>query len=164
MTGRRRLLRTVITRLGFLAGRLRPVRRRVVLATSHTAGLTGNLAWVREELRRRTPAIDVVELTPGDHPSRWRSIRFTFLAGYHLASARVLVVDDYFFPMYVIRPRAGTMRVQVWHAAGAFKKFGYSVVDKEFGADAEFVAKVRIHSNYDLALVSSMRIARHYAE
>jgi CDP-glycerol glycerophosphotransferase (TagB/SpsB family) len=52
----------------------------------------------------------------------------------------------------------------VWHAAGAFKKFGYSVIDKAFGADPELVATVRIHSNYDLALVSSMSVAPHYAE
>ena len=73
-------------------------------------------------------------------------------------------MDDYFFPMYVISPRRGTMRIQVWHAAGAFKKFGYSVLEKSFGADPDLVAKVRIHSNYDLALVSSMSVAPHYAE
>jgi len=56
------------------------------------------------------------------------------------------------------------LRVQVWHAAGAFKKFGMSVLDKTFGADAETIRHVRIHSNYSLALVSSMSIARHYAE
>jgi len=74
------------------------------------------------------------------------------------------VVDDYFFPMYVITPRPGTVRIQVWHAAGAFKKFGYSVLDKSFGADEELVRRVRIHSNYSLALVSSMSVAPHYAE
>ena len=60
--------------------------------------------------------------------------------------------------------RASSSRIQVWHAAGAFKKFGYSVLEKSFGADPDLVAKVRIHSNYDLALVSSMSVAPHYAE
>ncbi len=159
-----RLLRTLVTRLGFAVGRLRPVRRSVVLATSHTAGLTGNLAWVRAELERRDPPIPFTVLTPGRRRSPLDLLSSTFRAGYHLATARVFVVDDYFFPMYVIRPRAGTMRVQVWHAAGAFKKFGYSVIDKGFGADADLVEKVPIHSNYDLALVSSMSVARFYAE
>ena len=63
------------------------------------------------------------------------------------------MVDDYFFPMYVITPRPGTTRIQVWHAAGAFKKFGYSVVDKSFGADEDLIRSVDIHSNYSLALV-----------
>jgi teichoic acid ribitol-phosphate primase len=164
MSRRFRVFRTILTRLGFAVGRLRRVRSHVVLATTHSAELTGNLAWIREELERRDPPIPFVEVTPGGRRSRLDFLAYTFRAGYHLASARVLVVDDYFFPMYVIKPRPGTMRVQVWHAAGAFKKFGYSVIEKSFGADPDLVAKVRIHSNYDLALVSSMSVAPHYAE
>ena len=164
MTRRLRVLRTLVARLGFLVGRLRRIRPHVVLASSHSAALDGNLAWIRDELARRDPPIPYVEVTPGERRSKLDYFAYTFRAGYHLASARVFVVDDYFFPMYVIRPRRGTMRIQVWHAAGAFKKFGYSVLEKSFGADPDLVAKVRIHSNYDLALVSSMSVAPHYAE
>jgi teichoic acid ribitol-phosphate primase len=66
--------------------------------------------------------------------------------------------------MYVIRPRAGTRYVQVWHACGAFKKFGYSVLDKGFGADEGYVRSIPIHANYDLCLVSAARFAPVYAE
>ena len=166
MSSRRRTARTFLTRLGFAVGRLGPVRARVVLATSHTPALTGNLGFIYDELRVRHPELPVVTLTlrrGGRVPRLSRPIS-TFVAGYHLASARVMVVDDYFFPMYVIKPRRGTTRVQVWHAAGAFKKFGFSVLDKAFGVDDDFVAKVRIHSNYSVALVSSMSVAPHYAE
>jgi CDP-ribitol ribitolphosphotransferase len=159
-----RILRTLITRLGFAVGSVRPVRRHVVLATAHAARPSGNLAWVLDELRRRDPPIPCLVLAPGTSPSPLAVLGFTFRAGYHLATARVFVVDDYFFPMYVITPRRGTMRVQVWHAAGAFKKFGYSVIDKGFGADPDLVARVPIHSNYDLALVSAMAVAPFYAE
>ena len=85
-------------------------------------------------------------------------------AGYHLATARLFVVDDYFFPIYVVRPRAGTTVVQTWHASGAFKQFGYSVLDKSFGADEASTDRVAIHSHYDLCLVSSASAAPHYAE
>ena len=159
-----RVARTLVTRLGFVVGSLRPPRRRVVLATSHAAGLGGNLAWIRDELARRHPPIPVVELAPGERRSRLDYLSLAFRAGYQLASARMFVVDDYFFPMYVVTPRPGTVRAQVWHAAGAFKKFGYSVIDKEFGADPDLIANVRIHSNYDVALVSTMAVAPFYAE
>jgi CDP-ribitol ribitolphosphotransferase len=144
-----------------------PLRRRIVLATSHGWEVTGNLAWIRDDLQRRYP--DVPVRTISTRPRRGvigslRSPAAIVRAGRELATARVVVVDDYFFPMYVITPRAGTVRIQVWHAAGAFKKFGYSVVDKGFGADEELVRRVRIHSNYSLALVSSMAVAPHYAE
>jgi CDP-ribitol ribitolphosphotransferase len=85
-------------------------------------------------------------------------------AGFHLATSRVTVVDDYYQPMYAVTPRPGTRYVQVWHAAGAFKRFGYSVLDKEFGKTEEAVARFPIHTNYDVCLVSAMRYAPNYAE
>ena len=160
-------LQILAVRSGFVAGRILPVRRRVVLATSHADGLGGNLAFIRDELARRSPAEPVVALAfrhgtglRGRVAALWHALR----SGFHLATARVFVVDDYFFALYVIHPRRGTTRVQVWHAAGAFKKFGYSVLDRSFGADEALVERVPIHANYDLCLVSAAAVAPHYAE
>ena len=160
-------LRIAAVRLGFWAGSRRAPQARVVLATSHAAALSGNLAYLAEELASRRPAIRVTVLTFRHRPGligKARAIVHAAGAGYHLAAARAFVVDDYFFPIYVITPRPGTIRLQVWHAAGAFKRFGYSVVDRTFGADEAFVGRVPIHANYSLALVSSMSVAPHYAE
>jgi CDP-glycerol glycerophosphotransferase (TagB/SpsB family) len=154
-------------RVGFTFGRVLPLRRRVVLATAHDPVLRGNLAIIRDELARRHPAIPLVILA--DRPARGRRGRIRALgqamrAGYHLARARLFIVDDYFFPIYVVRPRRGTTIVQTWHASGAFKQFGYSVLDKSFGADEALTDRVAIHSNYDVCLVSSASVAPHYAE
>ena len=160
-------LRIALVRLGFGVGRLRPVQPRVVLATAHEDHLRGNLAWIREGLRAAQPQVRITEIAfrPGHGwrnllAAAWHALR----SGYHLATARLFVVDDYYFPMYVIRPRRGTRFVQVWHACGAFKKFGYSVLDKGFGAGEGYVRSVAIHANYDLCLVSAARFAPFYAE
>ena len=76
----------------------------------------------------------------------------------------MFIVDEWFFPMYAITPRPGTVRAQVWHGAGAFKKFGYSVLDKSFGADEDMVRLVPIHSNYDVCLVSSTAATPSYMD
>jgi CDP-glycerol glycerophosphotransferase (TagB/SpsB family) len=160
-------LRALLVRLGFAIGRLAPVRPRVVLATSHAGLLGGNLLAIRNELAGRQPDARVVVLARSLRRSRIGRLKMALdgvLAGWHLATARLFIVDDYYFPMYAIRPRAGTRRVQVWHACGAFKKFGYSVLDKTFGADEGLVAAFPIHTNYDLCLVSGQRFAPCYAE
>jgi CDP-ribitol ribitolphosphotransferase len=146
-------LRATLVRLGFLAGRLLPIRPRVVLATAHAARITGNLAWIRDGIRSARPEVPVVEITFRPGHGRWQLARaaiHAFRSGFHLASARLFVIDDYFFPMYVIKPRRGATFVQVWHACGAFKKFGYSVVEQGFGADEAYARSVGIHANYDL--------------
>lgn len=162
------LLRTAVVRVAFGAGSLRPIRERVVLATSHANEISGNLAEIEDELRDRLgteAAIVVLAAKVGLRPRELaRTLWLAARAGYHLATARAFVVDDHFFPMYAIRPRPGTSFLQVWHACGAFKRFGYSVAEREFGADLRVLERFPIHTNYDLCLVSAMRFAPRYAE
>jgi len=165
---KRAAVRIALMRLGFLLGRLfGPPRRRVLLATSHAAELSGNHAFIRDELASRRPRVPMVVLAyrpdaslRGLLPAAIAALR----SGFHVATARITVVDDYFLPLYVAKPRPGTRYVQVWHASGAFKKFGYSVLDKTFGKTDAFVRRVAIHSNYAVALVSASRFAPFYAE
>jgi CDP-ribitol ribitolphosphotransferase len=167
MTGWIVRLRTTLVRAAFGIARHLPLRHRVVLATAHADEVAGNLASIRDELRGRRPPIPFVVLAQAA-PVGWRgrlvAAWAAVVAGYHLATATVFVVDDYFFPVYVISPRRGTTIVQTWHGSGAFKKFGYSVLDKTFGADEALTGSVRIHGNYDVCLVSSMSVAPQFAE
>ena len=158
-------LRIALVRTPFAIARRLPLRHRVLLATAHADGIGGNLASIRDDLARRGIPVVVLADRPrsgwrGRIGAAWHAIR----AGYHLATSSVIIVDDYFFPIYVIRPRPATTIVQTWHACGAFKKFGYSLGDKTFGATEALTDRVRIHSNYDVCLVSSMSVAPHYAE
>ncbi len=160
-------IRILLVRIGYGAGVWLPLRSRVVLATAHAPNLGGNLAAIRDDLAARHPEITVVALahrTRGGLRGRVIAAWGAVVAGWYLATSRVFVVDDYFFPIYVIRPRRGTTIIQTWHACGAFKKVGYSVLDKTFGVDAALARRVRIHSNYDVCLVASQSAAPFYAE
>ncbi|MGH2401935.1 MAG: hypothetical protein ACRDE6_04430, partial [Candidatus Limnocylindria bacterium] len=53
-------LRTWLVRIGFALGGIGPQRRRVLLATAHAERLGGNLAYLRAELRRTHPEVEVV--------------------------------------------------------------------------------------------------------
>lgn len=154
-------------RIAYALARLLPQRRRVVLATSHAPAISGNLAFIRDELDRREPPIAYTVLAYRSLKARTHRLQIALQgmkAGYHLATSRVFIVDDYFFPIYVIKPRKGSTIVQTWHASGAFKKIGWSVLDKTFGADEEFVDRVALHSNYDICLMASKSAAVHYAD
>jgi teichoic acid ribitol-phosphate primase len=156
-----------LVRAAFAFGSLFRQRRRVLFATAHADALGGNLAMLRDDLAARHPEISVVTLAHGTRAGMrgrlagaWQAL----VAGYQLAACRVVVVDDYFFPIYVIEPRPGTTIIQTWHASGAFKKIGYSLLDKSFGVDEALASRVRIHSHYDVCLVASQLAAPFYAE
>jgi CDP-glycerol glycerophosphotransferase (TagB/SpsB family) len=161
------LLRIGLVRLGFLAGRWLPLRRRVVLASATAGHLGDNLLAIRDALTDRAPDIDMTVSAhrPGSglRGKAVAAVRAA-VAGFQLATSRLFIVDDYYFPIYAVRPRSGTHIVQVWHASGAFKKMGYSLSGKTFGAEPAVLRRVRIHANYDLCLVSTQRVIPHYAE
>jgi CDP-glycerol glycerophosphotransferase (TagB/SpsB family) len=157
----------VLVRITFAIARFTPLRGRVVLATAHSPRLAGNLAVLHDELASRVPPVPVVVLAhrpEGGARGRAVAAWHALVAGYFLATSRVFVVDDYFFPIYVIHPRRGTTILQTWHACGAFKKVGYSVLDKSFGMDQALARRVPVHSNYDVCLVASQSAAPYYAE
>lgn len=158
-------IRTWLVRIGFALGCVRPPRRRVLLATAHAARLGGNLSIIRSELaRRRLPTRVLAHRTTGGWRGRVAGALAAVRAGFAIAGSRVIVVDDYFFPLYVVRARRGTTTIQTWHASGALKRFGLSARDATFGADEALTDRVRIHGTYDVCLVGSAEAATHYAD
>lgn len=81
-----------------------------------------------------------------------------------LADASVVFISDssYFFSSLPLRPQ--TKVIQTWHACGAFKKFGYSITDKKFGADRKDLERFPLHRNFSIVTVSSPEVVWAYAE
>jgi CDP-ribitol ribitolphosphotransferase len=87
---------------------------------------------------------------------------FQMLKG--LARAKYAFVSEATYVLGTIRLRKGTKLVQTWHACGAFKKFGYSTMDAEFGATKKEMLRYPTHRNYTLVSVSSPSIVWAYKE
>ena len=83
-----------------------------------------------------------------------------FKYGYYLATSKVVLVDDYVKTIYSVPRRKGNYLIQVWHACGAFKTFGFSRLGKPGGQKQKSYA----HRNYDFCTVSSKEIRKYYAE
>ena len=54
---------------------------------------------------------------------------------YHIATSKVCIVDGYDISICVLKHKKGLKIVQIWHAMGAIKKFGYQVLDKGEGSN-----------------------------
>ncbi len=78
--------------------------------------------------------------------------------------AKAVFLTDYFFPAYACKPRDGQKIVQLWHACGAFKKWGYSTADKKWGASRADLDRCPVHNTYTHVCVSSPKVEFAYAE
>ena len=76
------------------------------------------------------------------------------------AAARMIILEDFYPQLHSLMVRPETTVVQLWHACGAFKTFGFSHMDKPGGAPQSSMN----HRNYDLVTVSSEKIRGIYAE
>lgn len=80
------------------------------------------------------------------------------------AKAKVTFLYDYYLPAYANEPRKNSRLVQLWHGCGAFKKFGYSTKDCDWGMNEEKLRKYHVHKTYTDVLVSSEFIKDKYAQ
>ena len=81
-----------------------------------------------------------------------------------LATARVLFLDEGTDLLSHIPIRPETKVVQLWHGCGAFKKFGRSTAEKQFGASGDYMDTHPFHSHYSLVTVSSPDVVWAYEE
>lgn len=140
-------------------GCLFPVRKnRIVFISDRRRDLTGNFEFVYDILKE-DQSLDM-RFVLDDREIKDMSLGNAFRFGFYLATSKVILVDDYTQLLYKIPRRKGTTLIQLWHACGAFKTFGYSRMGKTGGQKQNNPA----HRNYDYAIVSSREISKFYAE
>lgn len=83
---------------------------------------------------------------------------------YHIATSRTVILDSYSIAVSVLKHRKKTRIIQMWHAMGALKKFGHSILGKGEGSDRKLAEAMRMHCNYDVIFTSSEKCRKHFAE
>ncbi len=134
------------------------VPNRVTFLSNRRADLTGNFEDIYAVLKD-DPNLDIqMHLDPQPmHRMNTRSLyRFAKL----YATSAVVIIDDFYELTTYVPKKDEVKLVQVWHACGAFKTFGFSRLGKPGGPRQNN----KNHRMYDRAIVSSSEIRRFYAE
>jgi CDP-glycerol glycerophosphotransferase (TagB/SpsB family) len=146
-----RLARAVLLLVRAIAARL-PVRSdRVVLATARVSALDGNLLHLHRAMQARHPELRyVLLLEPYSYGLAGKLVYLVRLVRgmYYLQTARLFVVDNAYLPIHVAPHRRRTTVVQVWHAAGALKRFGLDTAGQPREPERTF-----LHRYYDAVVV-----------
>ncbi|HKF86191.1 MAG TPA: CDP-glycerol glycerophosphotransferase family protein [Candidatus Limnocylindrales bacterium] len=132
---------------------LLPVRRRrVVLATARLPILEGNLLFLDRAIRRLRPGTECVHLLEPYAYGLAGKLRYLVRlvrGSYYLRTSGLVIVDNAWLPVHVAPHRPETTVVQVWHAAGALKRFGADVQ-----GGLEEPERTFLHRHYDYAIAS----------
>ncbi len=141
-------------------------RKRVSIISRESDSRTLDVAMLEAELRRR--GNDVIVLSK--LLTKDKSIKALGYAGHVLKqeaailASDVVVLDTYIIPASMLPHRKGTKVIQMWHALGAIKKFGWQTVGKEGGSSEKTARLMKMHNGYDYVVCASDITAKHFSE
>ena len=133
-------------------------RKRISIISRESDSRTLDIAMLEDELIRRGCEVRALsKLLTKD-----KSLKALGYAGHVLKqeaailASDVVVLDTYIIPASMLPHRKGTKVVQMWHALGAIKKFGWQTVGKEGGSSEKTARLMKMHNGYDYVVCASI--------
>lgn len=153
--------------LFFNLSRILPVQsRKILLFNGHNHGLNGNLYEMKMELQKHQSDlkfyyVEKAMLFSGGILKKLRGALYFFVClPFHMATAKMVFFNDNFLPLAHCIPSKQAQFVQLWHGAGAFKKFGLSTETDE--KVKQYVQKANCRMTH--LFVTSKKVISFYQE
>lgn len=151
----------------FFFMKLLPVRKKITYISRQMDTPPVDFQMVREQFLQDYPEYEHVILAKMIHEGIKAKIGYCFhmlKQMYHIATSEAVILDTYCIPISILKQRRSLVVIQMWHALGAFKKFGYSILDQKEGSSSKVAKLMRMHRNYTYALTSSAAALPYFAE
>ncbi|WP_053360604.1 CDP-glycerol glycerophosphotransferase family protein [Bacillus sp. FJAT-27251] len=158
-----------VFKLLFNLFKLLPLQHKVTFVVS----FGDNSKYVYEEMRRQQTSFDIVFLCKGqssqDLFQQYENIKLlsfesnnlleNIISIYHLATSQYIIVDNYYGFLSVTDFKENVECIQLWHAAGAIKKFGLE--DQSNGSRSERAQNrfLKVYEKFDKVVVGSDAMA-----
>ncbi|MDQ0269118.1 CDP-glycerol glycerophosphotransferase (TagB/SpsB family) [Cytobacillus purgationiresistens] len=133
--------------------------------------------YVYKELRKKEYSGDIVFLNSkgvkfkGSDKENVKIYHFetyhvfdTFFSIYHLATSKHILIDNYYGFLSTVKFKEGVVCTQLWHAAGAIKKFGLLDPSSETRSKRANKRFLKVYNQFDKIVVGSDQLAQIYYE
>ena len=147
--------------------KLLPARKKAVFISRQTDEISVDFRLIIDELEARRCGWKTVVLAKRMRKSIAGMVEYGFhmlRQMYHLATSRAVIIDGYCVPVSVLKHKKCLTVIQIWHAIGCMKKFGYAMIGEEEGNSEDVARIMKMHKNYDYALISSYSFVNDYLE
>jgi CDP-ribitol ribitolphosphotransferase len=142
---------------------LLPIRNKVVMISRFNYHTSIDFKLLYEEIKRVDPSIKVVILNhkPKSKPYLILQVLDEM---FHLATSKYCIVDSYVIPVSILKHNRKLVIIQIWHALGAIKKFGYASLGLREGSSKKMAKIMDMHKNYDYVICGSEAMIPFYKE
>ncbi len=118
-----------------------------------------------EELERREPGIETVAISrfvKGDDREALSFVVDVLRSMYHLATAKVCVLDSYWPTVSMLEHKPGLTVYQLWHSLGKIKQSGKQALGRVGGRSVQVAQALRMHEGYDYVVAGAEVWNPHY--
>ena len=129
---------------------------KVVFLSRQSDKIPRDFVMIQDELKKNKQNIKMVTIchrlegeTSGGIQGILSFAESTLKSMYHMATARVCVLDAYWPAVSILHHKKSLTVIQIWHALGKIKQSGYQTLGKEAGRSAKMAALMKMHRNYD---------------
>lgn len=145
-----------------------PVKDKVTILSRQSDNPSLDIRMLSDEIIKQSPGTSVIILCKKINKGLINKIKYLphiLKQMWHMGRSGIIITDSYSIAISCLKQRRGTKVVQIWHALGALKKFGKSIVGNEGeGRDAVFAKSLNMHEHYTDILASSEKCRSAYAE
>lgn len=142
-------------------------QNKVLFCSRQSNEVSLDFMLIQDELRRRDMSMQYICICRnigngiGDY--------FKFMVAmvksmYHLATAKVCVLDSYWPPVSLLKHRKSLTVVQIWHAIGKIKKSGHASLGAVSGRSTDLAKLLNMHANYDHIIAGAEFWNQFYCE
>lgn len=141
-------------------------KKRITIISRESNSKTIDVELLEDELRKRGLKVNsLCRLLTKDQSLKSLSYIGHMARQEHaILRSDVIILDTYCIPASMLPHRKGSSIIQMWHALGAIKKFGWQTVGKKDGSSERIAKLMRMHKNYDYVMAPSDITAGHFCE
>jgi len=147
--------------------KLFPVKKKITMLSRQSNKKTLDFRLIEDELFARDDGFKVIIMCRKIESGFSKKVVYFFhllKSLYHIATSKVCIVDTYCIPVSLLKHKKDLIIIQIWHALGAVKKFGYQSLDKLDGRSSIVAKSMNMHKNYNYIFCASEATKRFYSE
>lgn len=171
-------MRTNIIRIGIYIGKaflnilyffvkMFPTKNKVLMLSRQADKPGVDFKYIRKEILKRNDNVEIVilcKILRKTAKERLKYCSYIIKCMYHIATAKVCILDGYSIPVSILKHKKNLTIIQIWHASGAIKKFGYQSINKKEGRGIQIAKIMKMHKNYNFVVAPSNATAEFYKE
>lgn len=132
--------------------------RKVVFLSRQSSSMTLDFRLLEQAILEECPDAHIVGIFNRMQPG-WQA-KFMFAIDvlrslWHLATARVCVLDSYWPAVSLLKHRPSLTVIQMWHSLGKVKRSGLCTVGLPGGRPADLARALHMHEGYDWIVAGS---------